>query len=101
MDNEKILAELQKTNNMLNALLAIIVDQYIRSTDIAKPKARSIDRMLSDNGLSNTEIATLLGKTTQAVGQILNADKKAKKTLPAKQTSKSNQSEIEQAKEVA
>lgn len=80
MNNNELLAELQKTNRMLNALLAIVVDKHIRETDLAKPRPRSIDRMLSDNGLANTEIATLLGKTPQAVGQQLSADKKTKKT---------------------
>jgi len=77
----ELLAELQKTNRMLNALLSIVVDQHIRGTDLAKPRPRSIDRMLSDNGLTNTEIAILLGKTPQAVGQLLSADKKTKKSL--------------------
>lgn len=82
--NNELLAELQKTNRMLNALLSIVVDQHIRGTDLAKPRPRSIDRMLSDNGLSNTEIATLLGKTPQAVGQLLGSEKKTKKTVKTK-----------------
>lgn len=76
--NEQLLAELQKTNRMLNAMLAITVDRHIRDTDLAKPRPRSIDRMLSDNGLSNTEIAKLLGKSPQAVGQVLGAESGAK-----------------------
>jgi len=78
--NNELTAELQKTNRMLNALLSIVVDQHIRGTDLAKPRVRSIDRMLSDNGLTNTEIAILLGKTPQAVGQQLSADGIAKKS---------------------
>jgi hypothetical protein len=78
MSNE-LLAELQKTNRMLNVLLSVVVDRHIRESDLAKPRPRSIDRMLSDNGLTNTEIATLLGKTPQAVGQQLNADKRVSK----------------------
>ena len=75
---EKLIAELNKTNRMLNAILSIVVDKHIRDSDLAKPRPRSVDRMLSDNGLTNTEIATLLGKSPQAVGQVLKAETKAK-----------------------
>lgn len=40
--------------------------------------------MLSDNGLSNTEIAKLLGKSPQAVGQVLGAESTAKKKATKK-----------------
>lgn len=82
--NEDIYAELQKTNRMLTALMSIVVDKHIRESDLAKPRPRTIDRMLSDNGLTNTEIAKLLGKTPQAVGQALSADSKQKKTVKTK-----------------
>lgn len=85
MESE-LLAELKKTNRMLNALLSIVVDQHLRGTELAKPRPRSIDRMLSDNGLINTEIATLLGKTPQAVGQQLSMDKKGKTTTVRKKS---------------
>lgn len=84
--NEEILNELKKNNRMLYALLAITVDQHIRGTDIAKPRPRTIDRMLTDVGLTGVEIAKLLGKTPQAVSNALAGDSKpsAKKTKPAK-----------------
>lgn len=69
---------------MLTALMSIVVDKHIRESDLAKPRPRTIDRMLSDNGLTNTEIAKLLGKTPQAVGQALSADSKLKKTAQNK-----------------
>jgi hypothetical protein len=51
----------------LTALLALYVDNYLRQTGIAKPKDRTIDRILSDAGLSAKTIAGLLGKTERAV----------------------------------
>jgi hypothetical protein len=51
----------------LTALLALFVDGYVRQTGIAKPKERSIDRILSDAGLSARQIGGLLGKTERAV----------------------------------
>ena len=87
--NEEILNELKKNNRMLYALLAITVDQHIRGTDIAKPRPRSIDRMLTDVGLTGVEIAKLLGKTPQAVSNALAGDSKSsvKKTKLAKKAS--------------
>lgn len=80
--NEQILAELQKTNRMLNAILSISVDRHIREADLAKPRPRSIDRMLYDNGMTGVEIAKLLGKSKQAVSQALASDGKVKKSKP-------------------
>jgi hypothetical protein len=59
--------QLERIDAKLNALLAIIVDRYLRETETARPKKRSIDRLLSDAGLSATETAKLLGKTDRAV----------------------------------
>jgi hypothetical protein len=86
--NEDILNELKKSNRMLYALLAITVDQHIRGTDLAKPRPRSIDRMLTDVGLTGVEIAKLLGKTPQAVSNALAGDGKTstKKTKSAKKS---------------
>lgn len=90
MNNQELLQEIQKTNRMLNALLAIVTDRHLRDTDLAKPRPRSIDRMLSDNGMSNAEIAKLLGKSPQAVGQSLNSEKK-----PVKSNSATSDTEAE------
>jgi hypothetical protein len=51
----------------LSALLTLVLDGYLRQTGLARPKERSIDKMLSDVGLSAATIATLLGKTERAV----------------------------------
>lgn len=76
---EEVLEELKKNNRLLNALLAITVDQHLRETDLAKPRPRTIDRMLTDVGLSGVEVAKLLGKTPQAVSSALASDGKTKK----------------------
>lgn len=71
---------LKQIDTKLGALLAIVVDGHLRDTEIAKPRPRSIDRMLTDTGLSQVEVARLLGKSPQAVGQVLAKDgKHAKK----------------------
>ena len=82
--NEDILNELKKLNRNISALLAISVDRHLRDTDLAKPRPRSIDRMLADLGLTGAEIAKLLGKTPAAVSIALSKGKQAdKKTDPA------------------
>ena len=81
--NEDVLNELKKLNRNTSALLAIIVDRYLRDTDLAKPRPRSIDRMLADLGLTGAEIAKLLGKTPQAVSIALSKDKQTVKSKKA------------------
>lgn len=68
---------LQRIDAKLSALLAITVDRYLRDTEIARPKPRSIDKLLSDAGLASGDIAKLLGKTERAVNLKLQ-DKKSK-----------------------
>jgi hypothetical protein len=58
---------LAEIDSKLSALLALILDSYLRQTGIAKPKDRSVDRILADAGLSARTIARLLGKTERAV----------------------------------
>lgn len=89
--NEQILEELRKSNRMISALLTITLDQHLRNSDLAKPRPRSIDRMLTDIGLSGVEISKLLGKTPQAVSNALAADSKAvKKVKSSKSPSDKN-----------
>ena len=64
-------------------MLAITVDRHLRDTDLAKPRPRSIDRMLADLGLTGAEIAKLLGKTPQAVSIALSKDKQTVKSKKA------------------
>jgi hypothetical protein len=68
----------ERIDAKLGALLAISVDHYLRETGIARPKPRSIDKMLNDVGLPPQDIAALLGKTDRAVYKVLEAEKKTK-----------------------
>lgn len=81
--NEDILNELNKLNRNVSAVLAITVDRHLRDTDLAKPRPRSIDRMLADLGLTGAEIAKLLGKTPQAVSIALSKDKQTVRSKKA------------------
>lgn len=81
--NEDTLNELNKLNRNVSAVLAITVDRHLRDTDLAKPRPRSIDRMLADLGLTGAEIAKLLGKTPQAVSIALSKDKQTVKSKKA------------------
>jgi len=69
------LARIERT---LNAILGIQVEQFIRETGIATPRPRSVDRMLYDFGYTGAQIAMLLGKSPQAVSQVLAKDKASK-----------------------
>ncbi len=81
--NEDMLNELKKLNRNVSAMLAITLDRHLRDTDLAKPRPRSIDRMLADLGLTGAEIAKLLGKTPQAVSIALSKDKQTVKNKKA------------------
>lgn len=65
------------------AQLTIQVDQYIRETGVARPKPRSIDKMLSDVGMKTSDIAHLLGKTERAVNMQLASDSMTRKKSDA------------------
>ncbi len=76
------LEALLRVEKVLTAILGVQVEQLIRDTKIASPRPRSIDRMLSDFGLTGAQIAALLGKTPQAVSQALARDTKKSKSSP-------------------
>jgi hypothetical protein len=84
---DETLEVLKRIETKLSALLGIVVDQHLRATDIAKPRPRTVDRMLTDVGLTGVEIGRLLGKTPQAVSQVLTKDGKSGKQ--AKRSAKS------------
>lgn len=73
--------EMTKVSTRLQALLALEVDRHLRETGLAKPRERSIDKILSDAGLIPKEIASILGKTERAVQLVL--QKGAKKKVKA------------------
>ena len=58
---------LERIDAKLGAILALILDGYLRETGIAQPKPRSVDRLLADAGLNTATIAKMLGKTERAV----------------------------------
>lgn len=58
---------LRSIDTKLAALLAITLDQYLRETDLARPRHASVDSMLRSVGMGARDIAALLGKTEQAV----------------------------------
>jgi len=58
---------LERIDAKLGAILALLLDGYLRDTGVARPKPRSVDRMLADAGLSAATIAKMLGKTERAV----------------------------------
>jgi predicted transcriptional regulator len=60
----------------LGALLALTLDEYVRATGVARPKPRSVDKLLADAGLTPQQIARLLGKTDRAVQKQLQAERK-------------------------
>lgn len=76
-------ALLRNIDSKLNALLAILTDQYLRDTGVAKPRPRSIDRLLTDAGMTPKEIGKLLGKTDRAVTKLLQEEAARK---PSRQT---------------
>jgi predicted XRE-type DNA-binding protein len=67
----ELVTAVERVETLLRALLTIQVDQYLRATEIAKPRMRTIDRMLSDAGFSQPEVAKILGKSQQAVSNVL------------------------------
>jgi hypothetical protein len=82
---------LERIDSKLAALLALVLDAHLRESGIAKAKERSIDRLLTDAGLSAQTIAALLGKTDRAVTKMLQTEREAeeaKKTARAKKNGK-------------
>lgn len=66
---------LQSIDAKLGGILAVLVDLYLRETDIARPKARTIDQLLTEAGLTAAQTAALLGKTKRAVNLQLQAER--------------------------
>ena len=59
---------LEAINAKLGAILALMLESRIRDSEtIDRRKARSLEQLLKDAGLPNTEIATLLGKSARYV----------------------------------
>ena len=70
---------LRAIDRKIAALLAITLDDFLRRhPETAKPRPRTLDRMLADVGVGAKEIAALLGKTEQAVYLQLAKDAKGR-----------------------
>jgi hypothetical protein len=80
-------AFLRSIDAKVNGILVLLLDAYLRQTGAAKPKARSVDKMLADVGLDTGSIAALLGKTDRAVQKQLQ-NERAKKSAKPRKTSK-------------
>jgi hypothetical protein len=71
---------LRSLDTKVTAVLALMADAYLRAHGSQRQqRSRSLDRILTDAGLSAREIAKLLGKTERAVHLALQAEKGAKK----------------------
>jgi hypothetical protein len=79
---------LRSIDAKVNGLLVLVLDAYLRQTGAAKPKARSVDKMLADVGLDTAGIAALLGKTDRAVQKQLQNERAKKKPATRKKASR-------------
>ena len=68
----------------LSALLAVVLDDYVKSHAVTGAKEKSIERMLTDAGLGTAEVATFLNKTQRAVQMSVAPTKKAAKKAAKK-----------------
>lgn len=69
---------LKSLDAKLSALLALLADIHLRNYGtVRQQRQRSLDRILTDAGLSAREIAKLLGKTERAVHLSLQGEKKS------------------------
>ncbi len=88
-----VASHLERIDVKLTALLALLLDGYLRETATAKPKERTIERILVDAGLSAATVAGLLGKTKRAVYLALQREREKK---PAARRGKNRETEREQ-----
>jgi DNA-directed RNA polymerase specialized sigma24 family protein len=73
MLEQEVLEELREQTRLIKALLALRADALLRDNpELGASRHRSIELLLSEGlGLKNVEIATMLGKSPQAVGQAI------------------------------
>ena len=72
MSDSESLQILQSIDAKVSAMLAIQVHRtLLEDPDLAEPRPRSVDKLLHDAGLNQREIASLLGKSVQAVSQMI------------------------------
>lgn len=85
-DQAEVLSALKRIEALLSASLGIQVEEFLRSSGVAKPRPRSVDRMLNDFGLTGVQVANLLGKSPQAVSQVLARDKEKSRGSSGRKT---------------
>lgn len=72
MEETETLQVLQSIDAKVSAILAIQVHRtLLEDPELASPRPRSIDKLLYDAGLTQGQIASVLGKTVQAVSQMI------------------------------
>ena len=72
MTNNEIELLLESMNAKLSALVALQVHRVlIEDENLARPRPRSMDKLLHDAGLTQAQIAAMLGKTISAVSQMI------------------------------
>ena len=74
---DETLEVLKSIDRKLSAVIALLADDHMRVTDTGRQRFRSLDRILTDQGLSGTQVGRVLGKSQQAVSQALARDRKA------------------------
>jgi hypothetical protein len=68
---------LKSLDAKLGALVALLADIHLRNYgSVRQQRVRSLDRILTDAGMSARDIGRLLGKTERAVHLSLQAEKK-------------------------
>ena len=63
--------ELHKLNTSVNLLAALALRQELRNSGIDQAKLPRLEVFLSESGFNGRQIATYLGKSPQAVSQII------------------------------
>lgn len=72
MTDTQAMKHLESIDAKLSVLIALQTHRVlIEDDDLASPRPRSIDKLLHDAGLSKTQISAVLGKSVQAVSQMI------------------------------
>ena len=80
--SDDIAQTLRSIETKLTALLTLTADEVLRErlereNASSRYRPRTLDRMLADSGMNGVEIGRVLGKSQQAVSQVLAKDKKS------------------------
>ena len=67
---DEALAAMKSIESKLGAILGLLVERHLRDTG-STSRVRSIERVLTDSGMTGAQTGRLLGKSPQAVSQAL------------------------------